>query len=645
MRTAGCGSIIQRLSNRDEKGAVILIATLGAVLALIAGALAVDLGFLAHEARLDQKVADLAALDAVRLLPGDPTGGAIKSASRNKFDPATNVSDVLTVEPGILATTGTFLPVPAALSSTANAVRVSAQSVVKYQFVDGSKVVRRAAIATTGNGTGCFAPEVCVKTPTTVPPSGVTTTTGGPTTTVVGPTTTTIPGGGTTYAPLGTVRVGSKVASLNSSDSVILNRLLTQVVGGTYTLDAIGYQGLVNGDVQFSKLRTALGVGLGQVDQLGSATFSFRQILDATVTALNQQGDSSSTVAAAKLATIATQVTAAAGLHFSLLNLLNAAGNVGSGKDIADATVNVMDIVRAGLVLADNDHFAQFDLLASSNDLPLLQTLLPNFVSARVKLGLIEAPQTKSGPDKQASGSYQTIASTSQVRLMVTVTLQVNVLGVGIFNVDVPYYISAGSAQAKLDTLQCAAGQAVPTRVDILGVTQAGSASIGTVTDPNLSNAAATPTPGVATLTDVNLAGLTHVTINTTSVVSTTVAGQSQMLSFSPPYTSSGASQPVPGTQLLSVPVLGGSNLSVNVTVLGLVNVGLQSSVTTAVVSAVTSAATPVINTLLTPLMRSLGLSLAGADVWAPPVQTCSPTSFNTVAGGNVPYMHPVLVH
>ncbi|MDQ4089729.1 MAG: hypothetical protein M3163_05445, partial [Actinomycetota bacterium] len=70
----------------DERGAVLVLAVVGVVLAMIASALAVDLGFLAQEARTDQKVADLAALDAVRALPGDPTGAARASASRNGFD-------------------------------------------------------------------------------------------------------------------------------------------------------------------------------------------------------------------------------------------------------------------------------------------------------------------------------------------------------------------------------------------------------------------------------------------------------------------------------------------------------------------------------------------------------------------------------
>jgi Flp pilus assembly protein TadG len=73
----------RRKTARDEHGAVVVIAAIGMVLAMIAAALAVDLGTLAQVARRNQKVADLAAIDAVRALPNDPTGAALLSAKRN----------------------------------------------------------------------------------------------------------------------------------------------------------------------------------------------------------------------------------------------------------------------------------------------------------------------------------------------------------------------------------------------------------------------------------------------------------------------------------------------------------------------------------------------------------------------------------
>jgi uncharacterized membrane protein len=576
---------------KNERGAILVMSVAGIILAVISSGLAVDLGRLGVERRVDQKVADLAALDAVRALP-DAT--AVLSAARtsalqrNKFDYAAS-GNSLTAEVGQVNTAGDFV-----MPGT-SAVRVTIGSHIKNAFIPGEWSVTVKAIATLGNGAGCALPDTCV-----------------------------LPDGN----PLGTVRVGSKFASLSGAESTILNRLLTQVLGGSYNLDLVSYQGLAAGNVEFGRLRTALGLGLLQVNQLGSSTFSFRQILDATVTALNQQGDSSSTLAATKLATIAAQVNTTAGLHFDILKLLDVAGSAGSGPDVATASINVLDILRSGLVLADSDHFAQFDLLSASNDIPVLQTLLPNFVSARVKFGLIEAPQMKSGAPKDALGNYRTVAHTSQVRLLVEITHNITPVGVPTMQITVPYYIDAGTGTAKLDTLTCAPGNGVPSNVKIFGETSPATVNIGTVTNPALSGGSA-PTPGVATLANVNLAGLIHVTTATNTVTTTSVPGRSALLTFLPDFTpTTPASQPVPGTGIVSVPTVGSSNLTTTVTVAGLLNVGLGTNVSTAVVNAVTGSATPLMNALFSPLFKALGLTLGGADVWSPPVQQCNPSSY-----------------
>ncbi len=54
---------------RDERGSVLSLSAVGMVLAMLAASLSIDLGSLAQLSRELQKVADLAALDAVRPSP------------------------------------------------------------------------------------------------------------------------------------------------------------------------------------------------------------------------------------------------------------------------------------------------------------------------------------------------------------------------------------------------------------------------------------------------------------------------------------------------------------------------------------------------------------------------------------------------
>lgn len=586
----------KRLRSRrdDERGAVLVLAAFGMVLAMVVSALSIDLGRLAQDKRNDQKVADMAALDAVWALGGDFLSAALQSATRNDFD-YTAPGFGLTAEAGNMDSTGTFQPGPA---SGASAVRVEVASLMKNAFVSGERTVRARAVATLGNGTGCYLPDICIK---------------------------------ADGSPLGTVRVGSKLAgasgTVGPTEVKVLNKLIAPLIGGTVSLDAVGWKGVADATVTFERLRTALGLAAGTTDQVLDATVTYRQLLDATVNALHADGSPSALAAVTPVAAIATKVNAALGLQLKLGDLFGVTGATGSGKDVADATLSVLDIVRGGAFVADTDHFVSLDLAATDVG------AIPGFNSAKVKLGLIEAPDTASGAPRDAAG-YHTMAETSQVRALVEVNLILNLTGLGLTNVKVPYYLDAGTAQAFLDALHCSAGSSTPDSVDVLGVTKAGSSNLATVSDTGLASKTATPVPATARI--VNVAGL--VTVDTKSVLTIAVPGNpGTMLNFTADY-ATGASQPVAGTSI-SLPTVATTDLKVTALVLGLDTAAIALDVS----NGINNASPAIKANILTPLYRSLGLSFAGADVWAPPVQECRPTSYSVDAAAPV-VSFPVLV-
>lgn len=564
--------------HRDgEAGAILILATAGIVLAVICSALAVDLGRQGQEARRNQKVADLAALDAVRALPNDPTPAAQQSATRNEFSWA-SPGNSMTVEPGTMDVNRNFVPGPLA---GATAVRVGVQSVLEDDFLPGNHTIVRRAVATISSA-----------------------------------------------AQIGTVRVGSKVASVSSTDRTILNRLLGGTVGGAFNLDAVSWKGIADANVTFSRLRTALGLTAGSADQVLDTTLTYRQLLQATASALNADGSPSSLAAVTPITTIAGQLNAAGGGNVTLRELFDIAGNAGNGSDVANATINVRDIVTGGAIVADGDHFASMDLTAADIG------SVPGLNFARVKFGLIEAPQQKTGPAKDAQGNYRTQATTSQVRVSIELHLRLGLAGIGLTEVNVPYVIDAGSATALLDTITCSGTSSVPTGVDILGRTTAGSAKIGSVSDSSLGG----PVPPTPTPTQiVSVLGL--VTVSTNNVVSATIPGNpGQMLHFTPPYTADAPSKAITGTNL-TLPVLTTGDL--NVSVLGLLN---ANAIKLDIVNGV-GLAMPAVNTLLlNPIYRNLGLAFAGADIWAPPVQECQALGFTTSPPPPPSAMVPVLV-
>lgn len=613
----------RRARQRDERGAILVLSVVGMVLAMIAAGLAIDLGSIAQDARQNQKVADLGALDGVRVLPNDPTTAVIDSATRNGFEcPDVDLSDGcgLTVQwsdsiTGIFTSLAATLPVATALR-----VRVTAQHTNNFPFLGDGRSVSRKATATLGNGKGCYYPSICEQTPGSSE---------------------------TSISPLGTVRVGSTMASATSSDSKILNLLLNRTVGGTYAVDAVGWQGMANANVSLQRLRTALAAEAGTVDGVMTANMKYRRLLDATVDALNadaadptSSSRTTSATAVTPLIAIRNQVTATAGANVTLDRLLDLVGNFGGGNDVADATINVKDIVMGGMIVANGNNFVSINLTAT--DIPGLPG-----TGVTVKFGLIEQPQEKSGPPKTSDGIYRTAAETAQVRLLVESNLIVPIPLLGNLPIKVPYFLEGAGATAGLDALTCPTGADEPSNVKIFANTSVAKASINAVSNGNLTSPSGTVIAAVSTsigtlTANVDLTSVT-VDVKATGAVVSSLPARSGLLTFTGPYDGT-TSQKVPGSTALTLPTTMDGNLTVTLSALptGLTLAGVES----AIYAAINPTLTPLNDLIVKPLQRSLGLSLGDADVWAPPVQTCNPTSFNTdptsSVGPSAPYGYQI---
>ena len=594
---------------RTERGQTLPLLSLSMVTLLVAAALAVDIGSLAATNRRLQSVADLAAIDGARslngttcadiyLLPTDEPQVAstqydhvvkavTQSAKRNGFEPGG--TKTMTVQLGYTTLeadgTSTFTALPDLCTVVPGAVRVTVGDRTRFSFgtvigQDGRTSQRSGVAASTS--TLCPPPEICIE---------------------------------SDGSSLGTVRIGSMLASASTSvgptEVKILNRLLSPLIGGTVNLDAGGWKGLADANVTFARLRAALGLTAGSTDQVLDTTVTYRQLLDATVTALNADGSPSSVEAATRLATVASQVSSSLGLQVTLRDVFQVTGATGSGTDVADASLNVLDIVRGGAFVADTNNFTSFTLSASD------VSAIPGFNGATVKVGLIEGPQTESGPPRDAAG-YHTFAETSQLRVQVEVDLLVEVTGLGLTAVKVPYYLDAGTARADLESRACSGGDSLPSSVTIKAMTDAGTFQLGKASDTSLG-ASTDPVPTTARLVDV--AGV--VTVDTKTVATVVLPGNSgTMLTFTPDYATA-PPQRVSSTSV-GLPTAAVSNLTVTALVLGLNGTAIATDVSTGINNALSG----IQSKILDQLYRSLGVAYAGADVWAPPVQECTPTSF-----------------
>lgn len=591
---------------RNERGSILVLSTVGVVIAMIAAALAVDLGFLAQEARTAQKVADLAALDAARVPPADYNAAAQASASRNGF-PTTGVTGIegVKVDGKCQAQPGAGMVCVTATSPHKNA----------FPFVGGPSSLSRTAVAGSGN-------------------------------------------------PIGAVRVGSKVATVSGSipemQDALLDKTISSLIGGSFSADAVGWKGLADGSVTFGALASELAAvtgnatfSVGTPTQVLQSTFTAGQLFTAMANALNNSGDTADVSIANSVQTIGANVDGTAlSAPLKLYDLFNFGSVViGNKEDVANATLNVLELIRGGAILADGDHFASFTLTAGDVFNAIGEVIPGGFTKVKVSMGLIEAPQRSVGPPgKNAAGVYYHFAETSQIRVRLDVELRIPlteaitvagipVLAIGsLVDTKVSYYLAAGTARAYLDAMNCGTS-AEPSSVDILGVTDVGKSSVGFVSDANLRNRLTVPVPETQTV--LSILGLLNVT--TTGAVTTTIPGNPGITrTFTPSYTDDSASQPVPGT-MLSLPALAEANLTVNPLVALLDTGTLLSDLVQGINSTglTFSSGVPGLNTsVLKPLYDAIGLSFGGADLWAPPPQTCAGLSPLGLPPNNTP---PVL--
>ena len=314
---------------------MLVLSAAGLVLAMIFAALAVDIGFLAADKRTDQKIADMAALDASRNLNNiQPLAEA--SALRNGFviDPKRTVFAELVTPDG----SGDYVP-----SATGKFVRVTIKSPRKpfFPFVSPTeRIVTARAVA-----------------------------------------------GG---EPEAEISVGSTLASLDLQQSA-LDAILGPMLGlSAANLSAVSYNGLASGNVDLRALQTnllAMGYGVGTTDQLLNTDIRAADLLAATAQALGAKSPPD-TVALVELnkipiALIPNLKTVSLGDLISL--------SQPSADSALDATLNAFDIVNGAAQVSNGNNFIAVPGINVN-----IPGVLPN--SLTVGLKVIQPAQRAKGP-------------------------------------------------------------------------------------------------------------------------------------------------------------------------------------------------------------------------------------------------------
>ena len=569
------------MRRRDERGAIIpMVALLLAVL-VPSSAMAVDLGMQRVVRRDMQTLADVVALDVVRLVDGRtasqiqagynglPTlaNAVARSVARNDDDVLGRVPTVtaklahLDTATGVLETSG---GVTRELTGTEvpNAVEITTLGSVNFAFMPTSGAALRRAVAVP-------APSSCFR--------------------------------------LGSFAVGVDTAQANLLNQVLPGLLNTSAISGTL----VGYQGLAAANISLLDLVGVPGLGVGTPDELLRLDgLTLGQFYAAMATVLQNQGGP--TASLTLLQYLRTHVNV-----LQTIAIKDLLGITTADSAALAAQFSILDLVTGAAYLANGSNTLLIPGLSAS--LPVLNA------GATFSLKVGEAPKLACG------GIGKAKASTGQVDLNLSVTLADQSLPLLVATATVKSTVSSrvflAKAEGTLTKIVCGDATFATNAEGIDVEVKAGLVSDLKVTANLQINAT------------VNLVGLGVVTVDLavpTSAESTGAMTTGSVTFRHPPdvYGTAkryGSSVIVPNISSPGVPV--GATvklknlLGITTTVAASSIPGLTSALSTVISSAVANVNAGLVaqlNSNLAPLLaQQLGVTVGGADVFALARPTC----------------------
>lgn len=384
--------------------------------------------------------------------------------------------------------------------------------------------------------------------------------------------------------------IGSGVASLNGG---VANAVLGAAIGGNVSLSAVDYNALASAQVSLFGLANAISLQLGQTSasygQAVSGTISwanFLAALERIEPGLEPQLQALADAAATGAGTVDLSRLLDFGPYSTQL--------VGDAVPQVTASTNVLALLQGASQVGGAPHTVSLALT------PRIQGIAS--VTALMTIGEPPVGTTVMGVD-----AIGTTLHTAQIRLYLDVALATLVSG-GV--VHLPLYVEVGYGSATLAALSCNALDSSATQVTLNVTPGLVNGWIGSVTAADMSNYAAEPTPGTATL--LNLLGIATVTGRANAQIGNTVAVaavfsnddiQTQAVKTTSTTDFAGA---------LIASLVGKLQLQVNVLGLPLlVPPGLTGSV-----SAVLTAAVSPVDQLLSSVLQAAGLNLGSASTW-----------------------------
>ncbi|VVN56277.1 hypothetical protein PS687_02294 [Pseudomonas fluorescens] len=627
-----------------QRGAIGLMAAGTLAVAMVFMLLAVDSGRLYLEKRKLQSIADSAALEAAgRSGVCTPTSTAndfaVQNATRNGFTVvAGDTTRGLAVTCGTLATNASNIRVYTADASKNDAIRVVATNSVMTSIAGGiwnmfSGTPMSTQTVLTATAVAAFAP------------------------------------------PVAQLTIRSSLATVDSTKSPLLNLVFGNLLGGSLSITAAGWNGLLQTNVNLlgflDQLAVQLTVTAGDYDALLNTAVSASQLIDATVKVLQKNGAVATAVIndvisvkaiapntqllkVGDLLKVATGTPAAAlNTNVQLFQLLEAVAQLSSSKSAVSAATQV-SIPLVGNVSIQTKVIESPQLSAIGNPVLAKAGLLKSpptdqiFVrTAQVRtLVLVQAPILR-----VVSGVSSILAGlTTPVSKVVGGLLNLNLpavvggilcaVGCNVADVDITetlsIYIEAASAESHVTDYSC--GTPATKSLTVQATTSLATLGVGYVDAASAFSSSAAVTVQPIRLIDfgekyclltlicgprtagvgggLNLRALTTVAAQTSPMVFLPVAEMNATPTYkNAPGTANivnSLGTTLSGLQVTYVPPTGSSTNNPTATV-----TTALASIVSSVVGLIQTVLAPILDPIVNTLLAALGINLGNAEVGA----------------------------
>lgn len=556
-----------------QRGAISIIAAASMVVAVLAVALALDIGRIIYERQRLQGVADAAALAGAQVLATEGDHNAAKAAAR---DAGAKNGDFDTLDPqiGHLTRAGglrDFGTGPGDGSPEYDAVQVIATHKVPRSLVAGGLLSGDDAVLTTRAVTHL-------------------------------------------EESIAAITVGSHLLELDSERSKLLNSLLSALLGTTVDLDAVSYNNLLGTGIKLADIMVQAGVGT--IDELLSLEAKpVSEVFDWMLKVLEDEGS----IAAIAFRDATRDIGANLTVPLDPLKLSDLLA-VSNMQSALDAQLNVLDLLVTTAQVANKGNAVDLGLATPG----LLADL--GLASLSVKLLVVEPPQIAIGPPgKDENGEWRTVAKTGQLRLHVSlraldIDLGQLLLGLVVLKapISLDLVVEAASAEARLTAIHRPSPSVPATRVDVEADPQLAFIGIGKECKP-----AVVPSPLLDATVKVNLllveVPVADVTANLGACSSFGIL-QPPDLEFSGPFPSDPQAAVTPtGEALLTGldSLVQSATIQVKVTLLGELELPLDlgTALRPLLQGLLVGLIGNLADSVLGPLLDLLGVQLGGADV------------------------------